>query len=246
MTELECKQAYANMSAAQLLPHLHKAEAALNEVWDAWSTHHNLTEQRTRTVEDLTVKKSTAPIKTVITIVMSAAAVLFFILSAQKRNLAAFLLKLPAFFCLIFAVVAFFTLLPEWKALKKLKAEVTRLDAELAKAAATLEEAKEKNNYWLVIQTWVCPEECSNPQHMRAFVSFFEDSRASNMKEARNLFDQYIHRVHLETTANSQLAAARMAAIRAEEARTAAENAAITARQAKNSADWAAYQTRNK
>ena len=148
--------------------------------------------------------------------------------------------KLPAYFCMIFAVIAFFTLLHEWKSLLNLKKSVPQLESELKEITAQLEQVKEKNNAWLVIRAWICPPEYSYPEHMRMFVSYFEDGRVSSMKEARNLFDQYIHRVRMENTANAQLAA-----VRADDARIAAQNAAFTAQQAKYSADRAAYQTRN-
>ena len=246
MTEMECKQACSRMSAEQLMPWLQKMEIAVNTV--APFAQHFLRAKANKdgAASSINHLKSTCKAKTIAIILFAAAAILFFVLSAGAGMFAGLICKLLAFFFLICFVVGFFTALPDMTELKKTKKRLPELEAEFEKAQALLETAKTQHNDWLVIRQWICPQECSSPAHMRMFVSYFEDGRASNLKEARNLFDQYMHRLRMEEAAQAQVAASQAAANAAYDAMVAANNAASAAQQAKNSSDRAAFNAQNK
>lgn len=238
MTELEFKQAIAAMPVAQLLPLLHKMELAYNTLWVPASRQFRLKKETDDAVASLSREQLTAKVKTVVTIVFAALAVLLFILRHGRGGVLASLFTLVAFFFLICTVAAAITLIPAWISVAKLKKRIPQLEAELATETKNVELVKQKNYDMLLMRQWACPPEANCPENLRVFIKFFEDGRASNMKEAWNLFDEYIHRQRMENAANAQVAAARVAAI-------AAENAAFTAQQAKNSADRAAYNANN-
>ena len=105
---------------------------------------------------------------------------------------------------------------------------------------------KKKENFWLSLRQIWAPEECSDPVHFRKFINFFETGRAQNFNEARNLFDEYIHRVKMEQLAANQVSASLSAAAAASAAASASLRAASAAEDARDAANRADMNSRYK
>lgn len=108
---------------------------------------------------------------------------------------------------------------------------IEKMNEELSQAQQNLKQAKAKHQQSLLILQWVCPQECVNPKYLRQFISYFENGRAGSLKEAKNLFDEFLHRQRLE-----QMAAAQ--AKSAQEAKAAADEALAIARKALEQANY--------
>lgn len=183
-------------------------------------------------------------------IVIAVLTVLFTYISTTDGLLLPFLCSILSFlgrFILVVSIfLAIFMTVVSKHNIKKYKEEHSKLLAALDEANKQLEECGKRCDEAIGLIQYFCPKECYDPRNLRKYISFFEDGRADTIKEARNLFDEYMHRERMEQKADAQYAATQEAIAAAYAARVAADSAATTASQAKASADWAAYNSRFK
>ena len=129
---------------------------------------------------------------------------------------------------------------------KKYTQERSNFLADFNEAKKQLEECGKKCDEAISLIPYFCPKECYDPRMLRKYISFFEEGRADTIKEARNLFDEWMHRERMEKKADAQYAATQDAIAAAYAAKNAAEAAKNSADTAKNSADTAALYSRYK
>ena len=260
MSLLEYKQECEKMPVSELLTQLYGMEKALNKKWP-------LAEKVVR-LEEYKEKYSTEPSeyekneKTVakcilgVSIAAGILAIIFYGLSIDG-GLIALLFRLLSIFGAVFFVIGVILSVINIKGIKKSTNEYIKerseYQAELAQAEASLEACSKECDVVISLISLICPKECYNPKYMRKYISFFEDGRADSIKEARNLFDEYIYREKMIESTNQQsskideaIMAAEGAKIAANSAADAANSAVNAARQAKTSSDWAAYNSRFK
>ena len=244
MTELEIKQSYQKLTAAQLLPYLQKCEQAVDVVAPlAWKflDAKKKKEENEKLLKDAADHSKAGYIMLAIS---AAATILFFILSNGVGRFSAFICKLIAIFGVIFTVSSVVVEINYKKEIKKGKKAAPELEQNEQSAKQELEQAQKQYGDWLYIRQLICPAECAHPEYMRVFVKFVEDGRANSLSAAQNLFDEYLHRERMENMASQQVRAARAAQSAAYAAMVASQNAESAARQAKVSADNAAFHAR--
>lgn len=244
MTEIEVKQACANMSRQQLLNLFTTIEGATWRTFTCAEKVYDVREAKKKAEEEVAYAKNYKKVGLILTIVFAAVAVFFFIVSGNVGKFSGFFCKLFGFGGLGLAIIALVSRFTQMSSGKKAEKQLEELIPQEAAAVEELERVKAECATDIILRQWLCPAECAVPQYLRIFVSYFENGRADSMKEALGLFEEHMHRERMETAANQQLQAALAAQAAANAAAAAANNAAATAAQAKNSADWAAYQAR--
>lgn len=241
MNEQEVKQACANMPVRQLLTMLKTVEANYNKVYPCAERYARISVDKSTSMTKRDSAKAEGKIQMITLIIFSVAAVVLFILSAGAGTFGSFVLKFLGLGAVVCAVIQLVMMIGNKSNVKKLEKTIAELTVQLSEAEAELNKMKEVYTADMLIRQWVCPAECQNPRYLRQFISFFENGRTDSLKEARNLFDEFMHRERMEKMAANQVSAARAAEAAAHDAMRAAQNAEVTASSAKNAADWAAY-----
>ncbi len=250
---MEINQVNTEMTKAELIKLLHRMESALGEKWKYTERVVRLEEDGKKYLrepadyeKDLKKEVKAVYIAVIIIAVLTA----LFKGVSMTGGLKAFLCKLLSFFgvtalviCIIVAIWETVTLKRD---IKKYNAERPKFFADFAEANKQLEECSKRCDEAIALIPYFCPKECYDPRKLRKYISFFEEGRVDTIKEARNLFDEWMYRERMEQKTDMQLEETQNAIAAANAARAAAENAANTARQAKTSADWAAYHSRFK
>ena len=246
MTEQELKQLYFDAPASQLLPIFQASERALNLLYPCAVNYVELKAKKEQCSKDLDTAKKAKKGKLLSLIGFLGAALLFFILSNGAGGIGAFFCRLISIFCLVcaFAVVAIH--LGDKKTIKNCSKELPELEKQVAAALAQVEQIKNQHSDVLYIRQIICPPETLDPKYMRVFTQFFEAGRASSLKEALNLFAEYMHRERMENMASAQVQASYAAQQAAYAAMEASQNAASSANAARAAATSAEYITRMK
>lgn len=150
------------------------------------------------------------------------------------------LLKLVFFLVLLFAIASLFGGSGYKKELTQIEENIKKLDSEIDTVLTQLVQVKKEHQSALSLRATMCPTECSEPRYMRLYISFLETGRADTLKEAKNLFDEHLHRERLEQNVTAQIEMSRKAYEAAERAYEAAERATDAAHDAQNAAHDAA------
>ena len=96
--------------------------------------------------------------------------------------------------------------------LNRFQNRVAELDELIRTADSQLEAKRQERSPGMEAYRRYMPAECIDPRHARMFISYFEQGRAQSLGQATGLFEEYIHRVHLEQAAQDQLNAQRYTA----------------------------------
>ena len=226
---------------AELLPLLHQWETALNAVTPAARRYAELSVRSDEIQQELQKGNENGEggkkLLKIVVIATLVIAVLNYTVFSESffQLLTSFAMGVGVLAIIVTACLTY-SYQKTWKTAVEERDQVA---AQLQEASREVERLKEQYADDLYLRQVACPRECVNPQYMRLFVSYFENGRADTMKEAWNLFDEYIHRERLEQMAADQVTAARAA-------QYAAERAATTASEAKSAADSAALYARYK
>lgn len=193
------------MDKFALLNLLYEAEKGMNLLTPATEDCRKLGEEKTQKQEQYELyneepgKRWLLPaISGIITVVLG---ILYFSYGGVLS------LILDCLFWTALIVTAFFTIaaLPKSQKQKRfVEDEYRRISEQFATAKAREEEII--NQYGGAVK-WcsiVCPQECSDPRYLRIFISFLETGRADNLKEAQNLFAEYLHGERPENLAVDQ------------------------------------------
>lgn len=243
MSQMEYNQGNTELPKAELIKLLHRMESALGELLPCESRVLDLEEEGKKYQEEPEKfsegqKKLTKTI-CIAVIITAVVTVLLKILSAAGSFLCTLLLFPCTSLLIIGLIAAIYLKRTTNAAIKKYKEERPKFLADLAEARRQLEECRKRCDPDVSLIQYFCPIECFKPRNLRKYISFFEDGRADTIKEARNLFDEWMHRERMEQKADAQYAAT-------QEAIDAAYAAANAAYQAKASADQASYYSRFK
>lgn len=246
MTDLELKQMCANMEPQPLMNLLKTVEAANNKVIPVAQDYVRLLGQKKTSEEALASSKKEQRIELIVAIALGVIGAVFLITSGQVDKFSGFFRKIFGVAGIVGMILTIVAKMYAKKTEKKEAAALKELEVQIPQAEARLEQLKTEHAIDMKIRQVIFPQECLDPKYMRTFVSYFENGRASSLKEAYALFDELLHRERMEGYAQDQVQAARAAEYAAQNAANAANQAAANANQAKSSADWAAYWTRFK
>ncbi len=231
---METNHVNAEMSKTELIKLLHRMEVSLGEMWPIAERVVKLEkeDEEKYKIEPAEYEQKLKIERKITNITLVAFAVISVV----------FLTFMSVIGLIVGIVVATWWKRSRNDELKEYIERRSKHQAELAEARKELEEWRKRCDDDIALMPYFCPKGCYNgPQYMRKYVSFFEEGRADTIKEARNLFDEWMHRKRMEQKADAQYAATQEAIAAANAARVAADSAATTASQAKASADRAAY-----
>ncbi len=251
LSDLEVRQKYASLSAAQVLPMLYTAEQTMNAMYPYIQEAEKATNALAETEENKLAAERSVSYNRIGMITMGVIAVITFLLTLGEPDgfFAEFLSGLFNIFAIFFYIGIAIVFLIAFSGYKKAKKYLTvTADQEIASANAALAAANEacenvKRMYpeGTHVLHYACPKDCRSPQLLRVFVSYIETGRATNVVEAQRLYDDYVHREAMEMMAYEQVQHSIAAENAALEARSAAQEAATKAEQARNAANTAAW-----
>lgn len=246
MNEQELKRRCANATRQELVNLLSSVEKNYNIVYpflERYTTLYLKLENAEKSVEE---HKDNAKNGFIASAICAVFTLVFYVWSANARNLGALLLRFLAIGAVVTVIPNLYRALNSRKAAKRCEKEIEELKTAVAQAKMEMDQRKEQYKIDMLVRQWICPKECIYPRYLRSFISYFEDGRADSLKEAYALFDEMLHREKMEGLAQEQVRHAQAAESAAYAALNAANQAAADASRAKNSADWAAFNTRFK
>lgn len=242
MSAIELKETFSKLDRAGLLKWFTAVEVAWNEILPVSTRYYDLLQEQENCKKGAKPDPNAGKIAKIIAIPLAVIGLLMIISSGRTDWFSGFFRKVFGFAGLIAAVICFATGLflkkDDVANTKKCAARLQELETLVPEAERKAQEVVNKHPGMVQVLQVICPKECANPAYLRVFVSYFEDGRADNLKEAYALFEEKLHRDKMEGHAQTQTQAALATEAAARAAASAAASAATSAAQ---TAVWTRY-----
>lgn len=246
MTQAEFLQQVNAMPVNEQLRLLYQAEDATKAIWGPARQYAKLYVEKQE--EEKKVKhaaenyKGGCKVRTGSIIITLILALISFVL-LEEDSLLRILGIFVTIFMALFTLVTIAIVVPGYKKEEAAaKAKLPDLEKRTNALMQQINELKKQYETGLDLRQLMCPKVCNDPEYMRIFVSYFENGRATNLNEATNLLETFMHRQEMRNLAQQQVYAAQDAAAAAQRAESAANAAASAARSAETQARQASYE----
>ena len=241
----------SNMIDNQTLQQLRQAEYAVTEFYPYVYEIASLEDERNKLngkISEYEKEKKTAKTVFIIGVIMLLVAVIIRLIAVMPDfeyfldldpwgfhfGISAIILEGCGFAGLILIIICGICFTVYSAKIKKKNSEIAYIDSRISAAHERRDSKSVELKEGLTLWSTLMPKETIYPQYARVYIEYLEQGRANTLGEARDRFDEIMHRERMEQMAKEQIETAR----RIEDAANrAASNAAYAAMAAQNAAN---------